>query len=179
MKTEVSFLGVFQTSFIFIYSTINQLIQSDSQNCLHILQIFHIIYIFCRLIYVAVLGLLNDLNGLSRITKFCNVLCLNFVPLLRPWAGPTFRRKPPQYSSPQLILSTLEGACVVTQINDQSQLYFSLKWEIRVWESCSHEHWSCIYKRNLQKNRYMHMYNWITLLFTWNQQNIVNQYTPI
>lgn len=84
MKTEVSFLGVFQTSFIFIYSTINQLIQSDSQNCLHILQIFHIIYIFCRLIYVAVLGLLNDLNGLSRITKFCNVLCLNFVPLLRP-----------------------------------------------------------------------------------------------
>ena len=129
---------------------------------------FHIIYIFCRLIYVAIPGLLNDLNGLSRITTFCNVLCLNFTPLLRPWAGPTFWRRPPQYSSPQLILSILEDACVVTQINDQSQLYFSLEYEIRDWESCSHEQWSCIYKKNLQKNRYKYMYNWITLLFTWN-----------
>ena len=29
--------------------------------------------------------------------------------------------------------------------------------------------------RNLKKNRYMYMYNWITLLYTWNLHNIVNQ----
>ena len=26
-----------------------------------------------------------------------------------------------------------------------------------------------------KKNRYMYMYNWITLLHTWNEHNIVNQ----
>ena len=29
--------------------------------------------------------------------------------------------------------------------------------------------------KNLKKNSYMYMYNWITLLYTWNQHNIVDQ----
>ena len=29
--------------------------------------------------------------------------------------------------------------------------------------------------KDLKKNRYMYMYNWITLLYTWNHHNIVNQ----
>ena len=32
-----------------------------------------------------------------------------------------------------------------------------------------------LYIKNLEKNRYMCMYNRITLLYTWNQHNIVNQ----
>ena len=30
-------------------------------------------------------------------------------------------------------------------------------------------------EKNLKKNKYMYMYNWITLLYTWNYQNFVNQ----
>ena len=30
-------------------------------------------------------------------------------------------------------------------------------------------------EKNLKKNRYVYMYNWITLLYTWNYHNTVNQ----
>ena len=35
--------------------------------------------------------------------------------------------------------------------------------------------WQPNWEKNLKKNRYVYMYNWITLLYTWNERNIVNQ----
>ena len=35
--------------------------------------------------------------------------------------------------------------------------------------------WWSIWEKNLKKNGYMYMYNWITLLYIWNSHNIVNQ----
>ena len=88
------------------------------------------------------------------------------APITSPQEGPAITHSHHGGRHSRVWLTVIAPAIYLLLLHAPWIQYFAKKFSKQKW--ADHSHCEPKWEKNLEKNRYMYIYNWITLLYTWN-----------